>query len=245
MSKKLSNSVLRKIKKNKIKPRPKWHFLIKNILFWTVFGLCVILGAKAVGITLFALTESHFLFIAKAHGPIFLPWLRIFPFPWLIFFLLFLLLASYGLHHTKKGYKLSTTKLVKVNLLLSLILGIVSCESGLAENFERNFHPPFYKNIEQRQKEVWSNPQEGRLAGTIIEIKNDQTLLLDDFNQKRWVVDYQESQMQGEATLQPEEKIRLVGEIISENNFKAEIIGPWGKPKPRMMKENHKPPRTK
>ena len=232
--KKLSQSVLKKIKKEKIKPRPKWHFLIKNSLFWAIFGMAALLGAKAIGIIIFILTEANFLLIWQSRGPHFSILLRIFPFFWIIFLLLFLFLASEGLHHTEKGYKIPLPKLIGINILISLILGVASYGLGYAEKFEHFFgqRAPFYAGFRQEHTQIWSNPGEGRLAGTIIEIQNNQILLLDDFNQKRWTVDYQASQTRGPVTLEVNEKIRLVGEVVDENEFKATIISPWEKTKP-------------
>ena len=54
----------------------------------------------------------------------------------------------------------------------------------------------------------------------------------EDLSYMRWTVDYQASQTRGPVTLEVNEKIRLVGEVMDENEFKATIISPWEKTKP-------------
>lgn len=234
IAEKLPKIILSKIKKENIKPKPRLYFLLKNILFWIIFAASAILGARAVGVIIFIVFKSDFGFLMRAPGPIFMPLLRIFPFFWVIFFLLFLLFAAAGLHQTKKGYKLSTVQLVGINILLSLVIGIVSYVIGDAENFENTFRHRafFYTGIEERIADFWSNSEQGRLAGTIIEAQDNQTLLLDDFSKKRWVVDYSGSKERGRIRLEPGEEIRLTGKVVSESGFKAEILAPWHMPEP-------------
>ncbi|MDP2691481.1 MAG: hypothetical protein U1C97_03440 [Candidatus Gracilibacteria bacterium] len=140
-TKKLSSSVLSKIQEEHIKPIPKWHYWIKNGLFWTIFLLSAFIGGRGISVIMRIYSESDLGFIMLSHGPFLPPFLTILPLFWIIFFLLFLLFAAYGLHSTKKGYRFSTTKLIALNLGIALVIGIGAFALGDAPGFEEALHP--------------------------------------------------------------------------------------------------------
>ncbi|GAH23334.1 unnamed protein product, partial [marine sediment metagenome] len=39
--KNVSNEVLKKIKDNNIKPKPRWYFITKNYFIWSIFGISI------------------------------------------------------------------------------------------------------------------------------------------------------------------------------------------------------------
>ncbi|MDP3976199.1 MAG: hypothetical protein Q8P95_04770 [bacterium] len=229
----LSEDILRKIKEKAITPRPAWHFWLKNSIFWSIFSVCVLVGAKAVAMSTYALIETDFeLLFRFTHHP-FWAMGRLFPAGWIILFLLFIIMALAGLQHTRNGYKWSAGKLIGINLLISLLLGLSAYAAGTPEQFEQFIHrrAPYIPHNEGSKEQVWSQPEEGRLAGTIISITDGQILLLDDFAQRQWTVEYGDSEYRGPVKMETGEKIRLGGEQLDEQRFRANIIAPWKKPR--------------
>jgi hypothetical protein len=240
---KLSVTILKRIKIEEIKQRPSWHFWLKNSAFWIIFGLAALIGGRAIGVMGMVFNDVDLPFLMEAHGPVIHHLATILPLFWMVFFLLFLLLANYGLHHTKKGYKFGTTKLVGINLIISLIIGGGAFLIEDGEYFEKMVHEkaPIFKKMEDKRRQVWSNPDEGRIAGTIVIIQDETILVLDDFNNTTWTVNYSEAKMRRRFDLREGIKIGIVGNIrqqeeqqISQQEgstvtFIADKIGPWHK----------------
>jgi hypothetical protein len=69
------------------------------------------------------------------------------------------------------------------------------------------------------------HPEKGLLSGTIIEIEPEENILWlkDDLGQK-WQIDFSQAQLKGATSLAQNVKIRIIGQKLSENFFKAEEI---------------------
>ncbi len=242
---KLSQHILEKIKNEDLKPTSKWVFRAKNGLFWGIFAGAAITGSRAIAVLIRIVSDSEFLLATSAQGG-FIPPLRhlLHPF-WLLFFLLFLLFASYGLHQTKNGYRFQTWKLIILNLFISLVIGVGGFLVGDGERFEKYIHDraPFFKMHEENQRLLWSAPDQGRLGGEIIEIQDEKLLILNAFDESIWTVDYQNSEQRKKFTPEVGYLVRIVGKSSGENTFIAEIMKPWkklapDKRRPRKIQNN-------
>ncbi len=223
---KFSETILRKIKARHIRPRSKWQFIARNIVFWGIFGISVLLGAGGVSVLIFALLETDFNIFSELSGSgwsLFFSWLPIF---WIVFFVVFIGIALWGIRKTKKGYRFSVHKLLLINVIASILLGGMVYGIGGAEEFECIFadKAPMYQRMEHRIRGMWAEPTEGRLAGTILEVQTSGVLLLDDFSHQQWVVDITE--IPTELPLEEGRKIKILGEKTAEHAFKAKIIRP-------------------
>lgn len=206
---------------------PKWHFLLKNWVFWTLFAISIILGSLAFSAIIFELSEiDSELFDALPVGDIILKLLPIF---WTFFLGIFLALAIFGIKHTKKGYKFNPLGIFTASIAISLMLGSVifafdvgeKTDKILAENIG-SFH-----GIRERHDILWSNPEHGLLGGRIMEINwENESLTLRDFNEKNWNVNYRKTPPQTRNVLQVESKIRAIGKQTGETEFEAGIIRP-------------------
>lgn len=248
---KFSNSILDKIKAEEIKPRPSWHFWVRNVAFWSIFILAAVIGGRAIGVMGRLLTDFDLPFILGAKGPLLPRIFTILPLFWISFFLLFLLLANYGLHHTKKGYKFSMTKLVGTNLLISILIGAGATVAGDGERFEEMVHKrmPYFNKLEENRQQAWMSPEEGRIAGTIVIIQDETILMLDDFQNRVWTVNYSNAEWRRRFELQEGIQVTIIGQqlplqapaVITPQEtpetteqtqsftFIAEQIGPWHK----------------
>ena len=241
---KLTKSVLEKIQHEHIKPRPRWMFWIRNSAFWFVFSAAVILGSRAVAVVLYILLEMDWEFIARAPGPVYVPLAKIFPLFWLLFFGSFVVFAVFGLHHTKTGYRLPFQKVLALNLGVTLGLGLLLFAIDDGPRFERfmNDRVPLIESFEDRRERAWSDPDDGRLAGMIVQIHGPDVLMLDDLTGKRWEVDLSRTQIWGpELELVVQMRVRVVGQQTDDDHFMAEVIGPWLRPmkKDRLFRERN------
>ncbi|MGD9898409.1 MAG: hypothetical protein AB7T22_04690 [Calditrichaceae bacterium] len=90
---------------------------------------------------------------------------------------------------------------------------------------ERNF--TFYESVEKRKQEVWTSPDEGLLAGVIIDNISTQQIKIKDFHGIEWLIDVSEATFRGR--IRPEEnlKIKLIGLLTGNRQFKAVEIRLW------------------
>ena len=103
--KNISNEVIKKIKDNNIKPKPRWYFITKNYFIWSIFGISIILGSFAFSMVLFIIKQLDW-DIYHYMGDSFLKTVFIsLPYLWLIFLILFTGVAYYSFIHTKRGYR--------------------------------------------------------------------------------------------------------------------------------------------
>jgi len=224
-----SEKLINKMKNQNLKPIPKWRFTMKGMAIGFTIFISVILGGLAFSIILFSIQQLGFdLIVHMSHSKIeFL--LGLLPFLWIVTLIIFLILGIISIKHSRKGYKLSPSKLLIINSAFSILLGTLFFIGGGAQWLENKFavKMEFYKSVQENKINMWSMPEDGFLSGTI-ELVNDNTLQLIDFDNQSWIIDYQEAHIPPAVLLEEGEVIKLRGKMNSSNNFHAEEVRPWG-----------------
>jgi hypothetical protein len=224
-----SERLLQTIKEQNIRPTPGWQFRIRNLLVWSGFSISVLFGALAFSVILFAIQQADF----QALKHISHSWLELFlgllPFFWLIALIVFLLIAMISILHSKTGYKLTLAKLAGISALLSILFGTIFFIGGGGQKLENSFslNVSLYESIQEKKIKLWSRPQNGYLSGQIQDVQ-DSTIKLLDFNNKTWIVRYENSFIPPSVMLEQEERIKLSGKMVNSDTFTAEEIRPWG-----------------
>jgi heme/copper-type cytochrome/quinol oxidase subunit 2 len=230
MTNNLADKITEKIKKEKIQPKPKWQFLLKDYLLWSVFGVNVMLGAMFFVVTLFSLRDNDW-DVYKYLDQNFLEYvIMTMPYLRIIALIVFVFLAYYNYKHTDKGYKYKTHWIVIMSIVVMMLVGgtlfLVGAEDKIERLFSRSL--PYYSNLEERRIQVWHHPEQGLLGGEIVEVSKEFEIILQDCHNKNWQVDVQEVVWRGPIG-KPEmgRRIKVIGEQLSENKFKASEVRPW------------------
>ena len=226
----ISDKVFKRIKENNIKPKSRYYFITKNYFIWSIFGISILIGSLAF---------SMILFISKQLDWDIYPYLKEnflktilinLPYFWLLFFCLFIGIAYYHFIHTKKGYQFKFISILLISLVVSIILGTSLYFNGFSESLEGIFLEkiPYYKNLVYTREKQWMNPQKGLLAGIIAEVElSENSFILIDLENNRWKVDATEATWKGRLIPSLNLKIKLIGKIQENYNFKALEIRPW------------------
>jgi hypothetical protein len=188
----LSKGILEKIKKEGIKPKSKWHFMLQDYVVWFVFALSIILGSLAFSIMLHFWGINDWDAYYRINNNLLEFALTTMPYFWLAGFVVFLVLGYHYLKHTKSGYRYEFVKIVALNLSLTFICGCILYSFGAGKQFENEFakHAPFYKDMRDQQQNVWLRPENGVIVGRVIRIETDgDTFELDDPRRVVWTVD--------------------------------------------------------
>lgn len=224
-----STRLIEKIREEQMKPIPKWRFTLKDTTIWLAFIFCVLFGALAFSVILFAIQQSDFNLTGHLLHSWFELLLGLVPLVWIISLVLFLIFAILSIKNSRKGYKFTPPSLVGFATALSILVGTLFFITGGAQWIEHAFatNVSQYKSVEERKTQVWSRPEEGFLSGNIISV-SDSIFELQDLSGKTWSVNYRSADIVPSVSIEDGEKIKLTGTIISGNSFKASMIRPWG-----------------
>src|ERR1035437_9356019 len=94
-----------KIKVDHIAPVPRWHFLIKSYVFWTLFVCSIILGSLSFSVIVHIINSGDLDIFNQFHKNLFSSALMMLPYFWFCSVALFALVAYYNWKHTRLGYK--------------------------------------------------------------------------------------------------------------------------------------------
>jgi len=227
----VADKLQKHIKDKNVKQLPTWVFIGRNVGFWALYVIFALLGAKAVGIILYSLTETDFELLSAASEQGEYLWLQMLPVIWIACFVAFFAVAYYGARHVKGGYKRKGTTLILTNIIISLTVGSVSYATGAAEQVDELVEVafPVYHSIQHQREDLWSMADKGRLAGIIIEVspEEDEVLMLQDKRQEVWSVNYKEAMTKPGLEVTEGVHVRMLGSSTGDYEFEARVIAPF------------------
>jgi len=230
--KNFSEKIIKNIKDHKIKPKPKWQFMILNIFVWILAVFALFLASLAFSVILFMFIYNDWDAIQYIGGNFISFVFIIIPYFWLICLGLFSLAVFFMIKHTKKGYQYPFWKISLVSIILSVFLGSLFYGLGVGRAIDETLSQKtnIYKKIVNHRKEHWMNPEDGFLGGKIKSVDPEKFFFLIDFNGHEWKVFYKDALVMPSCVIQEGRGIRMIGEIINKENgvknFKAERILP-------------------
>jgi len=244
---KLSSSVLAELKEKNVQPKPKWHFFLHEWLLWGLGLISVLIGGLAMSIIFvqIRLIDWDLLpLLGKSEV------IQVIPYLWVVLLVLFILLAQYQIKHTKRGYQYSLWAIVFLIVSLSTLLGSVFYQTQIGYRVHARLSgaSDVYRTIADRKTRLWSDPESGRLGGVITDTLSDESFVLIDEEGNMWLVDHANSSLPlipKTRGIPREFKVRVLGEMISENSFKASDIRPWVPPREAIKERLQNPRATK
>ncbi len=231
----LKNKILSKIQKEKIEPLPESYFIQKYRILWWLLWFTVLLGIIGSGF----LIEDSSEFFGMIQYTRWDMWIFILPnIFWIILLLFLLFVGVQSLRHTAIWYRYPAFRMLILGIAIIFVWGYFFRMSGLWPQMHtflvRNI--PWVSDLLYNEWS-WDMPENGRLAGTIIE-RNDKQISVKDTHGGIWDVSIQDSFISPMVIW--EERIRILGSKQWDNVFIAEKILPWfGKWKGKMGRMNH------
>ena len=226
-----SEKLIATIKEKKIRPVPRWHFLLKNSLFIGGFMLAVLLGGLAFSVVLFSIQQTDFILISHMSHSGLEFFLSLLPVFWIVMLLVFCLIGMYGLRYSRKGYKYSLARQVGFSAVLSILIGTLFFISGGGHWLEHVFavNVGLYESVQEKKIKLWVMPEEGHLAGSIETIEENSFRLV-DFHGHSWNIDFSDASVAPVVLLEAGEEIKVIGAKTGDGQFRAEEIRPWQGP---------------
>ena len=227
----ISDKILETIKEKKMKPTPRFKFLLKSYAWAILAFLMVVFGSLAVSVIIFYFKNEDWSLYRQAGFSQLNFMLMMIPYFWVILSLVFVLLAYYNFRHTKFGYRYRFSAVVLSYFALSILIGSVAYASGAGEGIEGLFfnnNLVFYGQLMEKRQEVWNRPEKGFIAGEIVlfDANRNEIEVLDPA-QKTWIVDISAIHLPPFVKLNTAQRIRVIGKIMSDNLIKAQAIKPF------------------
>jgi hypothetical protein len=227
----ISDKILQTIKDRKIIPTSKLRFLLKNYL-WAIFAfVMVVFGSLAFSVLIFYLKNEDWELYGRAGFSKLNIMLLAIPYFWILLSILFLLVAYYNFRHTQFGYRQRFSVIVLAYFSISLFLGSGAYFLGAGRQLEGLFfnnNLVFYGQLMEKRQEIWNKPEKGLIAGQIIfvDLNNNELQIIDPV-EKVWLVDISHTRIPPFVNLNFSQRIRVIGKILSENNFEIYFDYSW------------------
>ncbi len=224
-NKDISQIALAKIKEQGIKPISRNVFSVKRVFFWLIVGLSFVVGAFSFALVLSAIFNTDW-DLYNRFGFNFI--IKTLPYFWFIALLVFSILGDIYYRKTLLGHRHRFVFIALIYLVSTTILGYVLYAVGVGDFVEDSIAetPQAYSNIIVNHKAIWFHPENGLLSGQII-LVNDGEFQVVDPNGVVWVIDKTKALTRGNVILDIGQRIKIIGDKIDQNIFKAEEIRPW------------------
>lgn len=224
------NKIFEALEKENIAPKPKWQFTVREYAIWGATVLTILAGAIAGGVALYAIANSQMSEYADSGFPHLVATAIGL---WLLAFAAMVAIAAFNTQHTKRGYRYPLVGLIAVLLSLSFGVSISLFVTGygkaIDESIARNI--PLYKSIEMRRQQFWSSPEQGRLMGEIMTIKDERIIVIVDENLEEWEVILPKEipfpKRVQKKLLERKPLLIAIGEKTGERQFSACMVRPW------------------
>lgn len=226
----ISKEVLETIEKEKITPKSKLHFYIKNYVIWISLLIILILSSLAVTVILFISTTNDWDVLDYLDKSLLESILVYIPYFWLIVFGLLILGAYYMFAKTKHGYRYAVFNIFWVSIVVGSALGIalflLGVDSEIQESLSKRV--PFYNYLVYYKEDIWDNPKKGLLGGEITDVISKNEFVIKDFKGNTWHIILDNITLPDEAVLKNGLEIKLLGNCDCSNNiFYVRSIHQW------------------
>ncbi|MDD4902676.1 MAG: hypothetical protein PHE24_06095, partial [Patescibacteria group bacterium] len=182
--------LLEKIKEEKIAPKPRWAFLLKEYVVWGAGSLSLVIGGLATSVIIYFLCDNSLEIYQKMDGSLFKFIFFTLPYFWLIFLAFFIFVLYYNFKHTGRGYRYSVAAVAVASILASFILGAIFFQLGAGRLIDDLLGErwPLYPQVFNQPIAFWNAPEEGRLTGLVISQISDSEFILWDIDRQEWQV---------------------------------------------------------
>lgn len=216
----LVDSVMSRIKTEKILPRSRAYFLVQNYGIWFLWLLTMIIGAMAVAVSLFTLVYRYLDIHEAIRETFWLYSFEVLPYIWLLLVVLMAIFAVYNLRHTNHGYRYSLANLVASSLIGSLGGGIVLYVFGFGFLIDSALgtYLVSYDSQDKVEQYLWQEPKDGRLIGNLLveRVDYDGQFNFIDSNSFLWYLNTEELTPESLKLLNSGAPVRLLGLVTGE-----------------------------
>lgn len=232
----LAHKVLDRIEEEHVVPRPKWQFTVKDRLFWVLWILSIVLGSLLAAALVFSFVNAGWEYRELTHKNVFGFVWQVLPLIWIVALLGVLLFAYENLRHTSRGYRFPLTAIVGVSLLVTVVGGFLFYAAGAGRIVDEEVggRIPVYRPVMKRQQQMWTQPEQGLLAGEVLAFDREQNLLrLKGFDGNLYLMNAHDLADDSKNALVERESVRVIGVFAKPSDgpdqpyFRPCYVFPW------------------
>ncbi len=187
MSSPLSKRILERIEKERIRPRPRWWFVMYEALVWSMIALTGSIAGITIALSYYRLHAGD-VFLMFTAG---VPWYQLLlVIGWIGAFVCLFLLLLYEVRCTKRGYRFSLYAVGGAGALVIIGIAGLQYHAGVIHTAELHLArtmPATYYDAASARERFWSSPEGGRLMGYIV-AQEGAVLEVRDADGSYWVV---------------------------------------------------------
>lgn len=218
----ITDKVLERIEKTT--PHSRMYFWVRNTGMWALAGASIVVGALALSSTMFRAVNTGVALRPGGVPPVAVM-LHLIPFLWIALITVFGYLAYREIRSTRKGYTYEFSTLILGTVLASFALGIVFYVTGVGFVLDHaaGRYLAFHTDLERVQRDLWQQPEQGFLVGTVRE-RTGGGVTLTDPAQVTWSVSFAETvSKESIAALTEGQRVGVRGQLLNadEHTFLA------------------------
>jgi hypothetical protein len=170
----LSERVLGVIETDHLTPKPRWHFLLREWVVWFMAFGAFVVGSIASALSIYIADASRFMEHTIEISRIDVVFEAI-PFVWLALLVVAIFYSVHALRETRRGYRFHVSWLVGAAVVASIGMGFILDAQGFGAALDRYLlvEAPFYQPVSGFSPGHWMRPQEGVIAGVVLNVDGD------------------------------------------------------------------------
>lgn len=224
-----------------VHPRPRWYFGVVTIIIWLIALAAVLLAALAAAVVVFMLvTHDWDVVMRGGHRPI-VEALFSLPYLWLLLCAAALLGVYLLVRLTGRGYRYESARLGMTVTAIALATGAAVYAFGVGSTVHMALlrRVPPYGMLVHTKEDVWCHPDQGLLAGEVIDPVASSTrpdevrpilFSLRDEDGRVWQVVVASTTHWDRLPpyqLSLGDRVKLVGTSTASTSFTAGLVRPW------------------
>ncbi|EKE18974.1 MAG: hypothetical protein ACD_9C00181G0003 [uncultured bacterium] len=225
---KFSESIIDKIRCEHIAPVPRWHFLFKSFAFWSLFVISVILGSLSFSVIVHIVNSGDWDIFNHLQGNLITSTVMLLPYFWLLFLILFAIIAYFNCKCTKQGYRFRRRWILLGSVALSVFFGSIFYALGMAKEMDRLMAKsmPFYDRSKHNARtELWLHPESGLLVGRVTEVDElENKISIIDEEGKDWSISKEQDVREQKAHIKKGKTVKVIGKKKGDAEFCAKEI---------------------
>ncbi len=240
----LSQAVLQKIKKEKIKPLSRRYWQMREVFWWFLIFSQLMIGSLAVAVSILYLSHWDFVLAKRAVGNTLQYLVSSTPLIWPLLLLGSVLFVEYGFGRTKKGFRFRRRNVILVTVLTSVFFGVMLYNFRIAEHVDKQIakYWSFYDDLSERKMRLWTRPDEGFLFGVPLLPAGDEkfsNFSLLDPEGNFWRINSPDLTTEEREILFLSDKVRLLGSRTARREFRlCRVLPEKGPPGKRFFERN-------
>lgn len=214
----ISDKIVENIKVQHLLPRPRWHFLLKNLMLWSCALLSTVLGGIVLALIVFFFIDHDAVARLQLNETIFEDLLEVIPLFWLGSLAVLIVLSRYAVRYTTFGYRYSATRVVAFALsgsaLIAFMLHITEVGERI-QDFLVERAPVVMMGVNSM------GPEQGFLEGTIQRLLGSDECELVDIEGRLWMVDLGSLDDSEQALVRPGFRVIMRGSLEDGATFRV------------------------